>query len=226
MPRWVNETVATALGGERRLDAVLPRTGGPAGNARLTALTGMILLALFLVELVTLLDLDGLVDWHIAVGALLVPPALLKTGSTGWRIVRYYTRHHLYRRAGPPPTPLRLLGPFVVLGTLAVLGSGIALAVEGPVAGRLPFADVLGHPLSAFAVHQAMFVLWAVVTGLHFLARIAPAVLILSPTPWRLPGGAARLALLVLTLAVAALAGIVVLRLSGAWSSPLAHHRH
>ncbi len=102
-------------------------TGGPAGNARLTAWTGLVLLVLLLAELVTLLDVRGLITWHVAVGVLLIPPALLKTGSTGWRIIRYYTGSRPYRHAGPPPLLLRVLGPLVVLFTLAVLGSGVAL---------------------------------------------------------------------------------------------------
>ena len=52
-----------------------PRTGGPAGNARLTAWTGLVLLVLFLVEGVTLLSLDSLVGVHILIGAALVPVA-------------------------------------------------------------------------------------------------------------------------------------------------------
>src|SRR6185369_10099690 len=118
------QTYAEAIGRTHRDDPVRPGTGGPAGNARLTAWTGVVLLALFAAELVTLLDVRGLIGWHVAVGVLLVPPALVKTGSTGWRIIRYYTGDRSYRRAGPPPGPLRILGPLVVVSTLAVLASG------------------------------------------------------------------------------------------------------
>ena len=65
--------------------------GVPPGNARLTAWTGLVLLVLFLAELVTLLDVSGLISWHLALGVALGPPALLKTTTTGWRVVRYYT---------------------------------------------------------------------------------------------------------------------------------------
>ena len=67
------ETRDEAVGRRRRHDPVLPRTGGPAGNATLTAWTGLLLLVLFLAEMVTLLDVHGLISWHIAVGALLDP---------------------------------------------------------------------------------------------------------------------------------------------------------
>src|SRR5690242_3798644 len=73
-------TLAAAIGRTHRDDPVRPGTGGPAGNARLTAWTGVVLLALFVAELVTLLDVRGLIGWHVAVGVLLVPPALVKTG--------------------------------------------------------------------------------------------------------------------------------------------------
>ena len=79
------ELLAEAAGKGNRSDPVLPTTGGPAGNARLTAWTGLLLLVLFLAEVVTLLDVRGLLSWHVVLGTLLVPPALLKTASTGWR---------------------------------------------------------------------------------------------------------------------------------------------
>src|SRR6266581_6310590 len=116
-----------AAGRSHRRDEVVGASGGPAGNARLTAWTGLLLLVLFGAELVTLLDVRGWLDWHIVIGVLLIPPALVKTASTGWRIVRYYTGSRAYRDAGPPTLVLRVLGPLVVLFTLAVLGSGVAL---------------------------------------------------------------------------------------------------
>ena len=126
-----SETIAAALGRAHRADPVVPGTGGPAGNARLTAWTGLLLLVLFLAELVTLLDVRGLISWHLALGVALGPPALLKTTTTGWRIVRYYTGDRPYRQAGPPPVALRLLGPLVVGATLALLGTGLALVLLG-----------------------------------------------------------------------------------------------
>lgn len=90
------------------------RTGGPAGNATLTAWTGLtLLLLLSLAELLTLVSLGHLLSWHIAIGAALVPVALLKIGNTGGRVVRYYRDNPHYKKAGPPPLLLRLLGPLV-----------------------------------------------------------------------------------------------------------------
>jgi hypothetical protein len=221
--QWTDDALAEALAREQRTDPVLPHSGGPAGNARLTAWTGMVLLVLFLVELATLLDLGPLITWHLVVGVLLVPPALLKTASTGWRIVGYYRHRPAYRTAGPPPMLLRVLGPLVVLFTLAVLGTGLALVAVGPTGGTTPFLSVLGQPVDVLALHKATFVLWAVVTGLHTLGRIVPAIRIIGAHQ-RVPGRVGRAAVLVLVVLVAVATAVVVLRLSGAWTTGTLFH--
>jgi hypothetical protein len=170
----VDETLGVAVGREHRPDPVLPGTGGPAGNARLTAWTGLVLLVLFVAELVTLLDVHGLIGWHLAIGVILIPPALLKTATTGWRILRYYVGDAEYRKAGPPPLLLRLLGPLVVLGSLALLGTGLALVVFGEQRSRESLFTVVGQRVDVLTLHQASFAVWAVVTGLHVLARLIP----------------------------------------------------
>ena len=109
VPGAVAETIATATGQAERHDPVRGRSGGPAGNALLTAWLGVALLVLLVAELVTLVDVRGLMDWHVVIGAVLIPPALAKTASTGWRIVRYYSGQRDYRLAGPPPLVLRVL---------------------------------------------------------------------------------------------------------------------
>ncbi|HEX4226316.1 MAG TPA: hypothetical protein VHZ97_28395, partial [Pseudonocardiaceae bacterium] len=205
----VADAVDEAIGRAHRDDPVRPGTGGPAGNARLTAWTGALLLVLFLVELATLLNVTGLISWHVVVGVLLVPPALLKTGTTGWRILRYYTRSSAYRQAGPPPMVLRVLGPLVVAGTLAVLGSGLALLAVGQDASLRPFLDVLGYQVSALTVHQASFVVWAVVTGLHTLGRLVPATRLITGIAV-VPGTVARIVGLVGVAVVAILAAVLI----------------
>jgi hypothetical protein len=213
-----HETVAEAIGRHHRDDAVLPKTGGPAGNARLTAWTGLLLLALFLAELVTLLDVRGLLSWHIAIGVVLIPPALLKTGTTGWRIVRYYAGNEPYRAAGPPPLVLRVLGPLVIASTLAVLGSGLALIFLGTAASERSLVNLPGLGLSMLMIHKATFVIWAVCTGLHTLGRLVPAVQ-LTIVRRTVPGGIRRGSALATVLAVATLSALVILSLAatGAW---------
>jgi hypothetical protein len=131
---------------------------------------------LFLAERVTLLDVRGLISWHIAIGALLLPPALLKTATTGWRIARYYLGDADYRAAGPPPTLLRLLGPLVVASTPGVLGTGVALVLLGEATSRRTLLTAFGQRVDALTLHQATFAVWAVATGLHTLSRLVPAL--------------------------------------------------
>jgi hypothetical protein len=219
--------VAQATGREHREDAVLSGTGGPAGNARLTAWTGLLLLALIVAELVTLLDVRGLITWHLVIGVLLVPPALLKTASTGWRILRYYRGARPYREAGPPPVILRVLGPFVVLSTVAVLASGLALIVVGPDASRRSLLQAFGQRVDAITIHQATFIVWAGVTGLHTLTRIVPALLLTvvprSKGP-RVPGLFWRGGVLAATVILAAGSAALVLGASESWRSQPFHH--
>ena len=215
LPTPVAEVVTTAVGQAHREDPALPRTGGPAGNARLTAWLGLFLLVAFLVECATLLSLHGLLSAHIFVGALLVPLALAKTVTTTWRMLRYYGRNVDYRRAGPPPLLLRLLGPLVVLTSLAVLGTGLALIALGSnEGGRL--GSFAGFRLDALTLHKAAFVLWLVVTSLHTLGRVVPAALIAGKRigPRVVPGGGLRIVVLALIIAVSVLTGAVVLSLS------------
>jgi len=207
--RWAGQTLAEATGRGHRVDPVAPRTGGPAGNARLTAWTGLVLLVLFLAEIGTMPDLDRFVNWHIAIGTLLVPPALLKTVTTGWRVLRYYTHRPAYRQAGPPPAPLRVLGPLVVVSTLALLGTGLALTVAGP------------HSMGLMTLHKIATAVWVITTGAHTLGRILPALRIAGigreTTP--LAGGTARVLVLLLTLVVAVLTATLVLTAANAWAA-------
>src|SRR3954469_9819869 len=131
----VDDVLDEAVGRGSRSDPIVGRTAGPAGNAQLTAWTGLLLLGLVAAELVTLIDVHGLLSWHVVVGTLLTAVAALKIVSTGWRSVRSYTGHRPYEQAGPPPLLLRVLGPLVVAGTVGVLASGLWLLGRGPGGG-------------------------------------------------------------------------------------------
>lgn len=208
-----------ATGRDQRSDPVLPTTGGPAGNAILTAWTGLVLLALFVGELITLVDVRGLISWHVAIGAILVPPALMKTASTGWRFVGYYAGREPYRVAGPPPTVLRWLGPLVVASTLALLGSGIVLVLLGEESGRRRILSVLGFGISWVSVHQGVFAVWCVATGLHLLGRIVPAVklTVRRGGAARVPGALVRMLLLVAATGAAVVLAVVLVRNDTSW---------
>ncbi|MCW3025995.1 MAG: hypothetical protein JWM29_1427 [Solirubrobacterales bacterium] len=135
--------------------------GGTSGNERLTAVTGGALLLPLAVIGVTLLQLRQLLSVHLFVGMLLIGPVALKLGSTGYRFVRYYSGNPAYRREGPPATPLRLIAPIVVLSTVVVLVTGVALLFAGPSSKN-----------TLLPIHKVSFIVWAAFTGLHVLAYL------------------------------------------------------
>jgi hypothetical protein len=216
----IAETLAEATGRERRVDPVLPRTGGPAGNAALTAWIAIVLLVVSFAEGLTLFDVRGLISWHVALGALLVPPALLKTVSTGWRMVRYYVGSPPYQKAGPPPLLLRLLGPLVVVSTLGLLGSGVLLILLGPSSSYRSAVSVTGFRLDWVGVHKAFCVVWFGVMTLHVLGRIIPALRITATSVGgtrSVPGAWTRWLLLAATLASAAALAVALVHDDGSW---------
>lgn len=154
------------------------------GNSRLTAATGLVLLVLLAVEGVTLLSVRGMLTLHVAVGALLVGPVLLKSGTTMYRFARYYTGAPAYRRKGPPPLLLRVLGPLVILSTLALLATGIALIVVGPSGSRL-----------LLTAHQTSFWIWVVLMSVHVLGHVWEAAVLTwrdLRSSWRGPAATRR----------------------------------
>lgn len=139
--------------------------GGTTGNERLTAAAGGVLIVLLAVIGVTIIALRPLLSVHLFVGMLLIGPVALKLASTGYRFVRYYTANPSYRRKGPPPLALRLLAPLVVISTVIVLGSGVALMFAGPSSrGTL------------LPIHKLSFIAWVALAGLHILAHL-PAMM-------------------------------------------------
>jgi hypothetical protein len=135
--------------------------GGTAGNERLTAVTGALLVALLAVIGVTIIALRGLLSAHMFVGMLLIPPVLLKMAATGYRFARYYTGEPRYRLKGPPATALRLIAPVVVVSTVAVLASGVALLFIGPASRS-----------TLLPIHKVTFIVWVVFTALHVLGHL------------------------------------------------------
>lgn len=133
---------------------------GPAGNSRLTATMGVVLLVLLAIEGITLISLGPLLPAHVFVGVLLIPPVLLKLASTGYRMLRYYAGSKAYRLAGPPVTLMRMLGPVVVAATVALFGSGVAMLALGPSDGWV------------VSLHKASFVVWLIVTAVHVLGHV------------------------------------------------------
>jgi len=192
--------VATPTGSEA--PAVDQPGRGVEGNARITGAVGAAIFGLLFVEGITILRIGDLLTMHVFVGMLLVAFAAVKIGSTGYRFVRYYAGDAAYTAKGPPHVVLRLLGPVVVITTVAVLGTGIAAVL----AGR--------HTEWLVQAHKASFIVWFGAMTVHVLGHIvetpALAVADLRRQPGaRRSGAAARLALFAATVACAVLLGVV-----------------
>lgn len=225
-PPLFADAISEALGRGGREDLNRPKTGGPAGNARLTAWTGLALFALSLAELITLIDVRGLISWHVVIGTLLVPPAVLKTFSTGWRILRYYLHNADYVHAGPPPMLLRIVGPFVVVSTLGLLGTGLVLVFAGQGQRNATLFTAFGQRVDWLTLHQGFFIVWGAVTALHVLARTIPALQHTLIARTATDGSRWRAAALALTAVVAIVAAPLVLSAAGSWRGDGAHRGH
>lgn len=183
------------------------RTDGVAGNGRLTAALGALLLVLLAAEGVTIPFIGQLREEHILIGMLLLGPVAAKLASTGYRFVRYYLGSPAYVSKGPPQIALRLLAPGVVFTTVALFGTGVALLIVGP-NGELSF------------LHKVSFIAWFGLMTIHVLGHIVelpgPAFADWRRRGPRLSGGGLRLAAIAAALAVGA--GLVVLSFSAAGS--------
>jgi hypothetical protein len=155
----------------------------------LTSAAAVVLTLLLAAEGITIIDMGGLRSPHMFIGLVLIPPVLVKLGSTGYRFARYYTRAAAYRDKGPPILPLRLLAPLLVLGTVTVFATGVALLLLGRRDGTL------------LQVHKVSFIVWGVVFVVHFLAYV-PRMIRSLRSDWtrrrrrEVAGASARLAIL------------------------------
>ena len=211
--------------GQNGLAQPAGRSGEADGNERLTALTGAVLLVLLAVEGITILRLGRLLTLHVFLGMLLLGPVVLKGGSVIYRFARYYTGSASYRRKGPPAPLLRLLGPFVVLLTACVFGSGVMLVVAGP--GHGPWG----------VLHKGSFILWFGAMTIHVLAYLPrlPRLLAAEARGAGQPGGGGRhaqrvaealggrgtrLALLAASLLAGLVIALLTVHLAGQWHHP------
>jgi hypothetical protein len=170
---------------------------GSAGNEQLTAMVAAVLLSLLAIETATLLQLRSLLTVHAFVGMLLIPVVGLKLASSGWRLLRYYRRGEEYVRRGPPHVVLRaLVAPVLLLSTVVLFATGVALLVLGQTEGT-----VVG-------LHKASFIVWAGAAGVHVLAHALKLPAVLRA---KIPGVALRLGLVAGALAGGALLAIATL---------------
>jgi len=191
------------------------RAWGPPANERLTTSVGLVLLVLLGIETLTTLALHSYLREHIFQGLLLIPPVALKLASAGWRFFRYYTNSKPYRLEGPPRLLLRLLAPLLVVSTLTLFGSGVALIIVGHGGGPL------------LQLHAASFAVWGVLVAIHILAYLT-RVLRVGVADWRrhatptVPGNGSRRAALL----GAVLAGVILALATYPAQQTWLNHRH
>jgi hypothetical protein len=195
-----------------------PDDAGAEGNARLTGILAAVLLVVLAVEGLTIPAVRQLFGWHVFFGVVLIPVVLVKTASTSYRMVRYYTGEPAYRRKGPPSPLLRALGPVVVLTTLTVLATGVALLVFGPSAQW------------ARGLHKASFIAFFFATAVHVLAHLrrVPGLTTADlDATRRLPHAGQRWVTAAASLVVGLGLGFVALRYDATWLHFFAtQHRH
>lgn len=193
------------------------RRDGVEANARLTGSTAAVLFVLLFVEGVTILRIGPLLNVHVFVGMLLIPPVLVKVGSTTWRLAKYYLGDPAYRKKGPPAPLLRVLGPVVVVLTVVVLASGVALLLASP-----------GWRTRLLLLHKVSFVLWFVAMAVHVLCHLLDTAK-LAPRDWywrtrrQIAGASVRQWLVASAVVLGLIVGVLMLPHVGTWLSG-GHH--
>lgn len=186
------------------------RLGGTDGNEVLTSAAAAVLTLLLAAEGVTILNVRQLRTPHMFIGMVLIGPVLVKLGSAGYRFARYYTGARPYREKGPPLLPLRLLAPILVVATLGVFVTGVALLIIGHRSGFL------------LEFHKVSFIVWGVVFAAHFLAHLPRMARSLS-SDWtaarrrEVSGAGLRLALLIASIAGGIALALAVLSSITGW---------
>lgn len=179
-------------------------------NERLTALVAGVLLVGFTIDLLVTARLDKLIMIHIFIGTLLAGPLVVKMTSVGHRFLGYYTRSPAFVAKGTPNVWLRLLAPFLILDTLALFISGLALALHGPTNDRF-----------IFLIHAATAAMWVPMIAVHVYAHIRQVPRAIA-RDWLSPhdtvsGRAKRLRVTILSLIAGAIAAAIVTPRATIW---------
>ena len=207
----LGDTGTRVDGAYRPQHRIRRRTGGAESNSRLTASVAAVLLVLLAAEGFTILRVGRLLTPHVFIGMLLVPPVLLKMGSTLWRFTRYYTGDEDYRRKGPPLPLLRLLGPVVIVLTAVVFGTGIVLLL-GPGTLRSQM----------LRLHQLSFIAWFGAMTIHVLGHVVETARV-APRDWmrrtrhQVDGAGARQWAVAISLALGLVLAVAVVPQIGPW---------
>jgi hypothetical protein len=187
------------------------KAGGATGNGRLTSLTGLVLLVLLAVEGATIPVIGQLLSVHVFVGMLLLGPVALKLAATGYRFARYYTGGAEYLREGPPAPLMRVLvAPVLVLSTLTLFGSGVALVA-------------LPHRGLVVGLHKASFIVWLGAAAVHVLAHASKLPRLLRT---RAAGVGLRVALVVGAVAAGCVVAVATLPAADGLQDRASAHVH
>jgi hypothetical protein len=145
---------------------------------------------------------------------------LLKLASTGWRFTRYYTGSAPYRLKGVPQLTMRLLAPLLVVATLVLFGSGVAMGI------------LHGQSLLvARRLHGPASVLWLLLIGVHVLVHLKRALIsskedITTASRASVRGARARTYLLATALAAGVIVGAATLPVQVQWLHLPHNHDH
>ncbi len=183
-------------------------TGGVDGNERLTATNALVLLVLLALEGATLVSVGQLLVPHVFLGFLLIPPIALKLSSTGWRLLSYYRGSESYVRRGPPHPFLRfVVAPAVVVSTVALFASGVAVVATGR------------HGL-LLGLHKLSFVVWFGAMSAHVLWHMWKLPRLVLD---RLPGRGLRLAAVGAALGAGLLLAVATIPHADHWQDRATH---
>jgi hypothetical protein len=144
-----------------------------AANSRLTAMSAIVLSALFCIQTTTVvLGVKSVLTLHVVIGLLLVPPLLVKIGSVSWRFIKYYRGDPAFRKKGPPKPAMRLLGPLLLFTTVVLLVSGVTLLLAPSSFGG-----------SIRRIHGGSFYIWLLLVLVHVVAH-AKDIRRVAPRDW------------------------------------------
>jgi len=130
-----------------------------------------VLFVLLAAQGVTIVDQRTVFSAHVFIGTLLIGPVFLKFASTGYRFVRYDTGSSPYRSKGPPRPLMRMLAPPLVLVTLVLFVSGVALVAADP-----------APPEPWVFLHNASFVIWFGQAAIHVVVNVRRVPASWAPT--------------------------------------------
>jgi len=192
-------------------------------NAKLTALTGLLIFFLLAIEGMTIPFIRQLFTLHAFIGWVLLPPILLKIISTSYRFVMYYIGNPKYTKAGPPKPLLRVLGPLIIITTTLLMWSGIEMMLNGPNSSAVRVWS---------GIHKASFVFWFGFMAIHVLSYFFKAGSLALPEvsrrpgahSVRIPGRNLRLALVTGSLIVGIVLGMLEWHLTSPWLTLFGSH--